>query len=301
MKVLPFSRLMALKRLGIVKNYEQIRTYSIVIVGIGGVGSVVAEMLTRCGIGKEVVRCQRVESRVELLGPTSRSDLALPEGYGQTFSRESFLLCGRGHVLVDVVFRTLNVASSPSSSSVFVSCTKCVDPEYEGASAAFDCILMIFLVINTAADITELILFDYDKVEMANMNRLFFQPYQAGLTKVEAAKVTLNSINPDVEIEVQSYNITTLKNYEKFTHRIKYGSLSNGQVDLVLSCVDNYEARMTINTACNELNQRWFESGVSENAISGHIQFIIPGRTACFLVRLTISCFVVGAFYTVSA
>jgi ubiquitin-like modifier-activating enzyme 5 len=46
--------------------------------------------------------------------------------------------------------------------------------------------------------------------------------------------------------------------------------------------VDNYEARMTINAACNELDQLWMESGVSENAVSGHIQFILPGRTACF-------------------
>lgn len=65
------------------------------------------------------------------------------------------------------------------------------------------------------------------------------------------------------------------------------GSLSGGPVDLVLSCVDNFEARMAINTACNELNQRWFESGVSENAVSGHIQFIIPGETACFAVSYT--------------
>lgn len=47
-----FSRLMALKRMGIVENYEKIRELSIAIVGIGGVGSVAAEMLTRCGIGR---------------------------------------------------------------------------------------------------------------------------------------------------------------------------------------------------------------------------------------------------------
>jgi len=39
---------------------------------------------------------------------------------------------------------------------------------------------------------------------------------------------------------------------------------------------------MTINTACNELEQTWMESGVSENAVSGHIQLMIPGKTACF-------------------
>jgi len=77
----PYSRLMALQRMGIVKNYENIRKKTVGIVGIGGVGSVTAEMLTRCGIGK-------------------------------------------------------------------------------------------------------LILFDYDKVEMANMNRLFFQPHQSGQVRL---------------------------------------------------------------------------------------------------------------------
>jgi len=37
----------------------------------------------------------------------------------------------------------------------------------------------------------QLILFDYDRVELANMNRLFFQPYQAGMSKVDAAVTTL--------------------------------------------------------------------------------------------------------------
>lgn len=43
---------MALKRMGIVNDYEKIRNFSVAVVGLGGVGSVAAEMLTRCGIGK---------------------------------------------------------------------------------------------------------------------------------------------------------------------------------------------------------------------------------------------------------
>ncbi|XP_071696337.1 ubiquitin-like modifier-activating enzyme 5 isoform X2 [Rutidosis leptorrhynchoides] len=40
-------------------------------------------------------------------------------------------------------------------------------------------------------------------------------------------------------------------------------SVKNGTgVDIVLSCVDNYEARMVVNQACNELNQTWMESGM---------------------------------------
>nr|CAG4647955.1 EOG090X07G2 [Moina brachiata] len=175
----PYSRLMALKRMGIVENYEKIREFTVAVVGVGGVGSVTAEMLTRCGIGK-------------------------------------------------------------------------------------------------------LILFDYDKVELANMNRLFFQPHQSGLSKVEAAAGTLSFINPDVQFETHNYNITTMDNFQHFISRLKEGSLAGGPVDLVLSCVDNFEARMAINAACNEINQIWFESGVSENAVSGHIQFLVPGKTACF-------------------
>ncbi|CAI9738258.1 ubiquitin-like modifier-activating enzyme 5 [Octopus vulgaris] len=176
----PYSRLMALKRMGIVDNYEDIRNFSIAVVGVGGVGSVTAEMLTRCGIGK-------------------------------------------------------------------------------------------------------LILFDYDKVELANMNRLFYQPHQAGMSKVEAAERTLKEINPDVQFEVFNYNITTMDNFQHFMNKIKTGGKTeNSPVDLVLSCVDNFEARMAINTACNELGQVWIESGVSENAVSGHIQLVIPGETPCF-------------------
>ncbi|PKU35282.1 ubiquitin-like modifier-activating enzyme 5 [Limosa lapponica baueri] len=40
--------------------------------------------------------------------------------------------------------------------------------------------------------------------------------------------------------------------------------------------------RCGIGKACNELGQIWMESGVSENAVSGHIQLIIPGESACF-------------------
>lgn len=105
---------MALKRMGIVNNYERIRDFTVAVVGVGGVGSVTAEMLTRCGIGR-------------------------------------------------------------------------------------------------------LILFDYDKVELANMNRLFFQPHQSGLSKVDAAAETLRNINPDVDIHTYNYNITTVENFDNFT------------------------------------------------------------------------------------
>ncbi|CAN1318291.1 Ubiquitin-like modifier-activating enzyme 5 [Linum perenne] len=138
----------------------------------------------------------------------------------------------------------------------------------------------------TRCGIGRLLLYDYDKVELANMNRLFFRPEQAGMTKTDAAVHTLSDINPDVVLESFTLNITTVQGFDTFMASLRNKAFlpnkeGNG-VDLVLSCVDNYEARMAINQACNELNQVWMESGVSEDAVSGHIQLLVPGETACF-------------------
>jgi ubiquitin-like modifier-activating enzyme 5 len=131
--------------------------------------------------------------------------------------------------------------------------------------------------------IGKLILYDYDKVELANMNRLFYTPDQVGLSKVEAAKNTLLKINDHVEIEVFNHNITTKDNFMQMKNKIMLGGKKEGtRVDLVISCVDNYSARSSINGACNELRQLWIESGVSEDALNCHFQLMIPGETACF-------------------
>ena len=204
---------MALQRMGIVPNYEAIRSKTVAVVGVGGVGAVVAEMLARCGVGR-------------------------------------------------------------------------------------------------------LLLYDYDTVELANMNRLFFVPSQAGLPKTRAAAETLRGINPDVAVEPFSINVTSLEGFEEFKRSVTLGEgrgrgaanegagggggggasslaaagaataaedhAASSRVDLVLSCVDNYEARMAVNQVCLELNQPWIESGVSEDAVSGHVQLLVPGETACF-------------------
>jgi ubiquitin-like modifier-activating enzyme 5 len=168
----PYSRLIALSKLGVVDDFARIRDKSVVIVGIGGIGAVAAEMLTRCGIGK-------------------------------------------------------------------------------------------------------LHLFDYDTVELANMNRMFYLPNQVGLSKVEAAKVTLGTINPDVEIRGHSVNVCSVAGYAALKNATQ-------SADLLLCCVDNYTARLTVNRVCLETERIWMESGVSESAVSGHIQTMIPGKSACF-------------------
>lgn len=53
-------------------------------------------------------------------------------------------------------------------------------------------------------------------------------------------------------------NITTQDGYDHVTDRVLHGGFNDGAIDIVLSCVDNYSARMTVNTICNRLNRIWF-------------------------------------------
>ncbi|KAI4343611.1 hypothetical protein L6164_010943 [Bauhinia variegata] len=113
--------------------------------------------------------------------------------------------------------------------------------------------------------IGQLLLYDYDKVELANMNGLFFRPDQVGMIKTDAAVQTLSHTNPDVVLESYTLNIATFKGFETYMSSLKNKSFcpskQGSDVDLVLSRVDNYEARIAVNQACNELNQAWLESG----------------------------------------
>lgn len=136
------------------------------------------------------------------------------------------------------------------------------------------------------AGIGRLYLFDYDKVELVNMNRMFFTPDQVGMLKVEAAKATLEKISMgNCEIFTFNGNICSVDDYRNLTDLIlKEKSVLENDAKgvLVLCCVDNYAARVTINRACLETNQVWLESGVSETAVSAHVQLMQPGVSACF-------------------
>ena len=75
----------------------------------------------------------------------------------------------------------------------------------------------------TRCGIGKLILYDYDRVELANMNRMFYLPSHSGMAKVEAAKISLSQINPDVEIEAHNVNICGLSEYDNFKGRVLEG------------------------------------------------------------------------------
>ena len=89
----PYSRLMALKSLGVVKNYEAVRDFSVAIVGIGGVGVSVCEMLTRCGVGKIIVYDY---DTIELANMNKCAPPPCPSATRRALSREEAAVAGRG-------------------------------------------------------------------------------------------------------------------------------------------------------------------------------------------------------------
>ena len=67
----------------------------------------------------------------------------------------------------------------------------------------------------TRCGIGRLQLYDFDTVELANMNRLFFRPEHAGMNKTDAAVATLRDINPDVEFEAYHMNVTSVDGFRQ--------------------------------------------------------------------------------------
>lgn len=108
----PYSRLMALQRMGVVKDYERVRSFAVAVVGVGGVG-------------RSVVVCE--SKRPRSMDRAVQIDLAAP-----------------------------NLFIYPH--------------KYAHYSVAAEML--------TRCGVGKLLLFDYDKVELANMNRLFYQPHQ---------------------------------------------------------------------------------------------------------------------------
>ena len=173
----PYSRLMALKTMGVVKNYERVRDFSVALVGIGGIGVGVVEMLTRCGIGK-------------------------------------------------------------------------------------------------------IIIYDYDTIDLANMNRMFYRPEQAGWNKTMACRHYCSELNPDTVFEVHNMNVAAEENREKFKATVSSGSIDRkAPVNLILGCVDNMEARQAMEAVSEELQVPFMDAVVADDAMSGHVQLVIPGRT----------------------
>jgi ubiquitin-like modifier-activating enzyme 5 len=74
------------------------------------------------------------------------------------------------------------------------------------------------------------------------------------MTKTAAAEQTLRDINPDVDFEAHTYDITSIDNWAHFLDRLSKGGKNGQSVDLVLGCVDNFEARVAVNKVSTDVH-----------------------------------------------
>lgn len=91
-----------------------------------------------------------------------------------------------------------------------------------------------------AAGIGQLVLNDFDTVELSNLQRqIAHNTATLGLAKVESAKKQLQVMNPDADIITLGHRLTQ----EELLEQI-------GLADIVLDCSDNFTTRFAVNAAC---------------------------------------------------
>ena len=129
-----------------------------------------------------------------------------------------------------------------------------------------------------AAGIGTLLLCDYDKVEITNLNRQILHRYdRIGDLKVDSACQTLTDLNPFITVTPVHVKLTD-KNAEAII----------GDSDIIIDCLDNFETRHIINRVSVKKKIPMVHAGVAE--FRGQLTFMHPPETpclACFLDQKT--------------
>ena len=116
---------------------------------------------------------------------------------------------------------------------------------------------------------------DYDTIESSNLTRsVLCRASDAGKSKAERAAAAVKSLNPDVKVHAVNGNVIAdlgLGVYE--------------EMDVVIGCLDNREARLWINRQCWKVNKPWVDGAIQE--ISGVVKVFVPPDSACYECGMT--------------
>lgn len=119
------------------------------------------------------------------------------------------------------------------------------------------------------AGIGSVVLVDYDKVELSNLQRqMLFDEGDIGASKASRAAEKLARINSEISIEAFAQKLGEQNFNELFKN-----------CDLLLDATDNFAARFMINEQALKAGMPWIYSGVT--ASYGQSMFIMPYDTAC--------------------
>lgn len=123
--------------------------------------------------------------------------------------------------------------------------------------------------------IGNLIIADFDTIEDANLSRsVLFRAHDRGRRKVDVAAERVKELNPDVNVMTWHGDINFEMGLGVFRH-----------VDAVIGCLDNREARLSINRFCWAVNKPWVDGAIQE--LMGIVRVFWPGRGACYECTLT--------------
>jgi adenylyltransferase/sulfurtransferase len=116
---------------------------------------------------------------------------------------------------------------------------------------------------------------DLDTVEPSNLSRsVLFRQSDGGRAKAEVAAERALEINPEIHIiPIRGDVITDL------------GLGLFADVDVVIGCLDNREARLWVNRQCWKVGTPWVDAGIQE--IQGVVKVFVPPDSACYECAMT--------------
>jgi adenylyltransferase/sulfurtransferase len=123
--------------------------------------------------------------------------------------------------------------------------------------------------------IGNILIADFDTIEDSNLSRsVLFRETDRGRNKSEVAAEAVKALNPDVKVKAWHGDI----NYE-----LGLGVFRN--VDVIIGCLDNREARLSINRFSWAINRPWVDGAIQE--LMGIVRVFWPGQGACYECTLT--------------
>ena len=119
------------------------------------------------------------------------------------------------------------------------------------------------------------IVIDLDDVEASNLSRsVLFRLEDGGRAKAEVAAQRAGEINPEVAFHPIRGDVITDLGLGLFA-----------DVDVVIGCLDNREARLWVNRQCWKVGTPWVDSGIQE--IQGVVKVFVPPDSACYECAMT--------------
>ncbi|HRQ39892.1 MAG TPA: ThiF family adenylyltransferase [Chloroflexota bacterium] len=123
--------------------------------------------------------------------------------------------------------------------------------------------------------IGNLLIADFDTIEDSNLSRsVLFREGDRGRRKVDTAAERVKELNPDVNVKTWHGNINFEMGLGVYRH-----------VDAIIGCLDNREARLSINRASWAVNRPWVDGAIQE--LMGIARVFWPGQGACYECTLT--------------